>query len=200
MEREDGAGSGLGVQQIREVRLLAGGLIEERKRAPVGREVAWEALAVSLGLSLDTAEGPPLLLGLDRPRDGAVDVEDVVNGPGLEGELTHGDAWASLDIGRAAILDEPARCFELTVDLLPSFLFRAPHPKKGSPSGGGSAQFVFEPGGVVVEVIGTRRMNPAVGVIRGVQLKRFVATRASGPAVVDIEFRHPHECPRLPPS
>jgi len=90
----------------------------------VGRERVREALAVALRLLFDTGECPALLLGLDRARRGAVDVQQVVDRTALERELAHGHARPGAEVRGGAVLHDPAGIGQLAIDLLAGARFR----------------------------------------------------------------------------
>lgn len=117
MERKDRAGPWFWVKQIREMSFLAGRLVEERERPAVGGETFGKALAVTLGLDLHPTESPSLFLRLDSPSHGPIHVQDVVDRAGLERKLPYSDAGPRMKIHGAAILNDPARCLELSIDL-----------------------------------------------------------------------------------
>src|SRR5207244_8292306 len=112
------AGSRFGIHEVREVRLLAGSLVDERQRAPVRGQGRRKTFAVALRLDLDARQGPAFLLRLDGAGRGSRDVQAVVHGPGRGGEFADGNSQACRQIRRRPVLDQPAGSFELAVDLL----------------------------------------------------------------------------------
>lgn len=107
MEGEDLAAAGLRVEQVRELRLDAGGLVQKGERASVRRERIREAFAVSLGLTLHAREGPAFRLSLNRARRRAIGVEQVIHRTTLQGELANCDSRRRVRIRGRAILNEP---------------------------------------------------------------------------------------------
>ena len=134
MEGENGAAPRLGVEAVREARLDARALVEERERANVDGDVPRDAAAVLLGLDLDARERLAGLLRLDDAGELAVHVEEVVGIAEAAGEreLADSDAAAGVDVRGGGVLDEPPGLGELRVDLNARALlrrrhFRAPH-------------------------------------------------------------------------
>jgi hypothetical protein len=116
MEREDLAASRLRVEEVGELGLDAGRLVQEWQRPAIGGEGIWETFAVALALSLDARERPTLLLGLNRAGRGAIDVEEVVDWAALEGKLANGHTRPGAQIRGSAVLQDPASVPELLVD------------------------------------------------------------------------------------
>ncbi len=65
---------GFRVEQVREARLYAGRLVQERQWPTVGRQVAWTAVSVLFALGLDAGQSQTDLLRLDRPSRSTIDV------------------------------------------------------------------------------------------------------------------------------
>jgi len=126
MEAEDIAAGGVGLKEVGEASLNAGGLIKERKWAAWGREGCRDALAVLLGLDLNPDEGGPLLLCLDDADGLAVSEKKIVGlaKPVTEGEFADGNAAAGVDVSVGPVLDEPSSGDKHAVDGLASFLVR----------------------------------------------------------------------------
>jgi len=65
-----------------------------------------------------------LRLGLDHANDLAAGIQQVINRPGLERILAHGDARRSRQIQGLVVLNGPAASSKLLVDFLARLFFR----------------------------------------------------------------------------
>ena len=120
MKAEDGPAAGVGLKAIGEASLRTGGLIGERQRQPVIRQIRRQPVEVLRGLSLDAGEGMTLGLGFyDADRLG-VRVEQIVGVTRREWELTYGDARRRRNVHLAVVLHRPARLVELAINALAS--------------------------------------------------------------------------------
>lgn len=125
MERENGPTGGSRFQQVRKSGLNAGRLVAEGQGADRRGESRGDSLAVLLGLILEPNERGALFLGLDGSGGLTIHKEEVIRlaEPLPERELTHRNAARGVDVGVLAVLNDPARLLEQSIDGLPGFLF-----------------------------------------------------------------------------
>lgn len=90
-------------------------------------------------------------LGLDGPRRGSVDVEEVVDRAPLKGKLPNRDTGGRGDVGLRAVLDLPAARCQLAIDLLSGKFLGLGHSRSvmGSDNSGqktgGRSEYFLEP-------------------------------------------------------
>jgi len=118
VKAENVSAAGIRFEEVGEARLNASGLVAEGQGAARRGQGIRNALAVLLGLNLDTNKGRALLLGLDDSGRLAVHEEQVI---GLaiaatEGELADSYAAPGVNVGVGAVLDNPAGLLKQAVD------------------------------------------------------------------------------------
>ena len=87
-------------------------------------QVLRQLVHVVVGLVGHTAEGDTGLLGLDDAGGLAVNEQQVVAGPGGQGELPYCHAQGGVSVEGIAVLQDPAGVPQEPVDLVPGILFR----------------------------------------------------------------------------
>src|SRR5581483_1649367 len=110
VEPEDLAARRLRIERVREPRLGAGRLVDERQRTlERRRNVVRDPIDVLRRLPGDAGERLPLLLRLQRTDSRTVDEEEVVGTAvtGREHELPHSNAAGGAQVDSAIALDDP---------------------------------------------------------------------------------------------
>ena len=125
--------AGIGVEQAGEPGLDARGLIQEGQGPDRSRQRGWQALAVLGRLDLDGAQRGPGLLGFHGANGLAIDVQQIVGlaVAGDQREFPNGDAPSRMEIDRVRILHDPARRYQLAVDVFSGAVFRLHAPNLG---------------------------------------------------------------------
>ena len=131
VERERLSAARLGIESVRELRDLAGGLVSERERPTPSWDQLVQSLRVLLGLGQHAFERVSCGLGFDDANRAAVGVEQVVCRARLglrslhppQRKLPNGHAAPGVDVHGRAVLNRPPAVLKLPVDLLPGALF-----------------------------------------------------------------------------
>lgn len=125
VEREDRPRAWIGVEAVREARLLAGGFVGERQPVESALHLSGHAGRVLARLDLDLGKGGALGLSLDGPDGLTLDEQQVVRSAVTFGhrELASGNSTTGVEVQLGPVLDEPPASHELPVDLDPRLGF-----------------------------------------------------------------------------
>ena len=126
------------IEQVREAGFHASAEIHERQWSNRRIEILGKPLRVLRSLALDADQRDAFPLRLQSPNRLPVDEQQVVGEPVAlrHLELADGDTAPRGEVDLVAVLDLPARHFEVGVNALASFCFRAFWRRHREPPGG----------------------------------------------------------------
>ena len=126
-ERVRSATARVGVQEVYEHRVRAGGEVQERQRLDGRAESGGKSSRVLMGLDLDSAQGVALGLRLEYADGFAIHEQHVVHASVSRGELelTHRNTASGRQIHLVSVLESPTSFPERGINLLRGPLLRS---------------------------------------------------------------------------